>query len=57
MTFSGSIEFTLYKSPIKANSMPTQNLSKLFILKTTPSFYLTSYKIVFPQQGSFCLVI
>jgi len=57
MTFSGSIEFILYKSIIKANSMPTQNLLKTVYFKDFPSFYLTSYKIVFSQQGSFCLVI
>jgi len=53
MTFSGSIEFTLYKSPIKANSMPTQNLSKLFILKTTRVFILLATRLFFPNKEVF----
>jgi len=53
MTFSGSIEFILYKSINKANSMPTSNPSKLFILKTFRVFILSVTSLVFPNKEVF----
>jgi len=53
MTFSGSIEFILYKSINRANSMPTLNPLKLFILKTFRVFILFVMSLVFPNKEVF----
>jgi len=49
MTFSGSIEFILYKSINTANSMPTFKPFKTLYFKDFPSFYLIRYELGFPQ--------
>jgi len=53
MTFSGSIEFILYKSINKANPMPILSLSKPFILKTFRVFILFVTSLVFPNKEVF----
>jgi len=53
MTFSGLIEFILYKSINKANSMPTLKPSKLFILWTLRVFILSVTGVVFPNKEVF----
>jgi len=49
MTFSGSIEFILYKPINKANSMPTFKPFKTLYFKDFPSFYLIRYELGFPK--------